>query len=92
MSLSEYFDMLAERRNREMKLESISLMEMKRRWSFNENTGISILIMELNGFRMAVNVAPEILTDPNTYDLFVKQNIKKFKESYLDYLEGESES
>lgn len=89
MSLNEYFDMLAERRNREMKLEAISLMEMKRRWSFNENTGISILIMELNGFRMAVNVSPEILTDPSAYDLFVEQNIKKFKESYLDYLEGE---
>lgn len=89
MSLNEYFDMLAERRNREMKLEAISLMEMKRHWSFNENTGISILIMELNGFRMAVNVAPEILVDPSTYNLFVEQNIKKFKESYLDYLEGE---
>lgn len=89
MSLNEYFDMLEKRRNREMKLEAISLMEMKRRWSFNENTGISILIMELNGFRMAVNVAPEILADPNVYDLFVKQNIKKFKEGYLDYLEGE---
>lgn len=89
MSLNEYFDMLAERRNRERKLEAISLMEMELHWSTDENTGTQILSMELNGFRMVIRVSHEMLADPSVYDLFVEQNIKKFKESYLDYLEGE---